>query len=126
MGIGPGAHSHFVDHEKKIYKRWENYRDVKKYIGLASSNQNRFNSQEVFDINMYIKDSIMMGLRLNNGVNIQKLKAVKDFEFDKSEISKLLNLNLIEFKKNYLRLTCKGRQLSNKVLDNIINNLKGL
>ena len=34
--------------------------------------------------------------------------------------------NLIEFKKNYLRLTCKGRQLSNKVLDNIINNLKGL
>lgn len=126
LGIGPGAHSHFVDHEKKIYKRWENYRDVKKYIGLASSNQNRFNSQEVFDINMYIKDSIMMGLRQNNGVNIQKLKAVKDFEFDKSEISKLLKLNLIEFKKNYLRLTCKGRQLSNKVLDNIINNLKGL
>ena len=126
LGIGPGAHSHFVDHDKNIYKRWENYHDVKKYISLANSNQNRFKSVENFDVSMYIKDSIMMGLRLNTGVNIQKLKLVKDFEFDKSEISKLLNLNLIKFENNYLRLTFKGRQLSNKVLDKIINNINDL
>ena len=126
LGIGPGAHSHFVDHDKNIYKRWENYHDVKKYISLANSNQNRFKSVENFDVSMYIKDSIMMGLRLNAGVNIQKLKLVKDFEFDKSEISKLLNLNLIKFENNYLRLTFKGRQLSNKVLDKIINNINDL
>jgi oxygen-independent coproporphyrinogen-3 oxidase len=126
LGIGPGAHSHFVDHDKNIYKRWENYHDVKKYISLANSNQNRFKSVENFDVSMYIKDSIMMGLRLNSGVNIQKLKSVKDFEFDKSEISKLLNLNLIKFENNYLRLTFKGRQLSNKVLDKIINNINDL
>ena len=126
LGIGPGAHSHFVDHDKNIYKRWENYHDVKKYISLANSNQNRFKSVENFDVSMYIKDSIMMGLRLNTGVNIQKLKSVKDFEFDKSEISKLLNLNLIKFENNYLRLTFKGRQLSNKVLDKIINNINDL
>ena len=126
LGIGPGAHSHFVDHDKNIYKRWENYHDVKKYISLANSNQNRFKSVENFDLSMYIKDSIMMGLRLNAGVNIQKLKLVKDFEFDKSEISKLLNLNLIKFENNYLRLTFKGRQLSNKVLDKIINNINDL
>jgi len=126
LGIGPGAHSHFVDHDKNIYKRWENYHDVKKYISLANSNQNRFKSVENFDVSMYIKDSIMMGLRLNAGVNIKKLKLVKDFEFDKSEISKLLNLNLIKFENNYLRLTFKGRQLSNKVLDKIINNINDL
>ena len=126
LGIGPGAHSHFVDHDKNIYKRWENYHDVKKYISLTNSNQNRFKSVENFDVSMYIKDSIMMGLRLNAGVNIQKLKLVKDFEFDKSEISKLLNLNLIKFENNYLRLTFKGRQLSNKVLDKIINNINDL
>ncbi len=126
LGIGPGAHSHFVDHGKNIYKRWENYHDVKKYISFANTNQNRFKSLENFDAGMYIKDSIMMGLRLNTGVNIQKLKSVKDFEFDKSEISKLLNLNLIKFENNYLRLTFKGRQLSNKVLDKIINNINDL
>jgi len=126
LGIGPGAHSHFVDHDKNIYKRWENYHDIKKYISLANSNQNRFKSVENFDAGIYIKDSIMMGLRLNTGVNIQKLKSVKDFELDKSEISKLLNLNLIKFENNYLKLTFKGRQLSNKVLDKIINNINDL
>ena len=65
-----------------------------------------------------IEESIFLGLRMNEGIKFKdfKLKYNLDFvEKYKSEIKKLKDLDLIEKDDEGIRLTQKGREISNSV-----------
>ena len=60
----------------------------------------------------------MMGLRLNSGIDLDEFKKKFNEDFLKiydKEIDKNLKSNLILLEDNNLRLTEKGRDLSNQV-----------
>ena len=76
----------------------------------------------VWEENVSIKDkieeSIFLGLRMNEGVRIDDFKEKYDFDFNKeykNEIEKLSKLKLIEINGGKMRLTQKGKEISNSV-----------
>ena len=62
---------------------------------------------------------MFLGLRLNRGIDLHTIKPAITQSFDR-EIRELLNLGLLEQSGNSLRLTSRGRPLSNEVFERFI------
>jgi len=112
IGLGAGAHSYFNG------KRYNNTYDLDKYIYDAGKRQfHRENIQEI-DINEQISEYMILGLRLIQGINIDKFKAkfgVDVFDLFEEQINKLIYRELLELKGRMLRLTETGLDLANQV-----------
>lgn len=126
LGLGAGAHSHVNN------IRFSNIRSPKLYTNSLINNSyvktinDQLNFIENFEQLSYseqISDTLMMGMRLSEGININ------DFEktFGKSitslfndEINKLSKLNLIDINETHIKLSNKGRLLGNEVFQEFI------
>lgn len=98
--------------------RYTNYYNFKDYYEALDKNEKPIGFSENLSKADRMNEFIMMGLRLNSGVNLDEFdkKFNEDFVkiYDK-EIEKNLKSNLIILEDNNLRLTEKGRDLSNQV-----------
>ena len=65
------------------------------------------------------EETMFLGLRLNRGIDLHTIKPAITQSFDR-EIRELLNLGLLEQSGNSLRLTSRGRLLSNEVFERFI------
>jgi len=112
IGLGAGAHSYFNG------KRYNNTYDLDKYIYYAGKRQfHRENIQEI-DINEQISEYMILGLRLIQGVNVDKFKeefGADVFNLFGEKINKLISRGLLEFNEGMLRLTKTGLDLANQV-----------
>ncbi|MDU5324564.1 MAG: coproporphyrinogen III oxidase, partial [Peptoniphilus harei] len=92
--------------------------NFKDYYEALDKNENPIGFSENLSKTNRMNEFIMMGLRLNSGVILDEFdkKFNEDFVkiYDK-EIEKNLKSNLILLEDNNLRLTEKGRDLSNQV-----------
>ena len=74
--------------------------------------------EEKLSIKDEIEESIFLGLRMNEGIQISDFKEKYNFDFEKeykNEIEKLSKMELIEIDNNLMKLTQKGREISNSV-----------
>jgi oxygen-independent coproporphyrinogen-3 oxidase len=109
IGLGAGAHGR-LNHE-----RYEHHRSVKKYTeamletGLDSLIKYEFDP---------IHDTLFMGLRMKDGVDIRALEKAHHFDFFKTyhTLEKHLNDGLLTFNDPILALTRKGMMFANEVL----------
>ncbi|MDD7353417.1 MAG: radical SAM family heme chaperone HemW [Peptoniphilaceae bacterium] len=98
--------------------RYRNFSDFKNYYNSIDKNNLPIEFSEKLSENDRINEYIMLGLRLNSGININEFneKFQKDFlKVYESEIEKNITLGLINFSENKIYLTEKGRDLSNQV-----------
>lgn len=98
--------------------RYRNFYDFKNYYDALDKNEKPIEFSETLSKDDRINEFIMMGLRLNSGIDLGEFN--KRFEEDfvslyEREIEKNIKLGLIEVKENKIKLTEKGQDLSNQV-----------
>ena len=98
--------------------RYRNFSDFKNYYDALDKNEKPIEFSENLSKNDRMNEFIMMGLRLNSGIDLGEFKKRFEEDFLKNyerETEKNIKLGLIEVKGNKIKLTEKGRDLSNQV-----------
>ncbi len=132
LGVGPGAHSSLANH------RFSNLKPPREYVrrlqehsgspipisGSRDEAQAAIRQVPVVDTVEYIDGSLemaetmMLGLRLDTGVSITEFETrfgESPLEVYREELGELQPTGLVEVAKGSIRLTDKGRFLSNEV-----------
>ena len=112
VGIGTSA-SGFLDET-----RYNNLCEIDKYEELILNGKKPIEWEEKLSIKDKIEESIFLGLRMNEGIKFKDFKNKYDFNFleeYKNEIEKLTKLQLIDINETGMKLTQKGKEISNSV-----------
>jgi oxygen-independent coproporphyrinogen-3 oxidase len=66
-------------------------------------------------------EMVMMGLRLTEGVDCERFRALSGSSFSDEKIAFLKSIKLVEQEKGYLNATFSGRKVLNSVLAELLN-----
>jgi putative oxygen-independent coproporphyrinogen III oxidase len=117
LGFGISATS-FIDGE-----RWSNTPSLRDYRERAARGASAGEPGERLEGRAALGEALMLGLRLNAGVDLANLSQHYDCDvgslFDR-EIRRFHELGLLEWKEGRLRLTRRGMLLSNNVFAEIV------
>lgn len=111
-GMGCGAHSY------DGRARWVNRAQTEKYIADVSSTGQAVADRRDLSEEDRAAEAIFMGLRLREGISLEEFQAeygmdvLKHYE---KELPRLTEAGLVEIESGSLRLTGRGRLLSNEV-----------
>lgn len=114
IGLGPSAHS-FLNNT-----RYSNPSDLKLYCENSMTDKFERIIQEELEKDDLMFEYIMLRLRLTEGLNIKEFnnKFSQDFlEMYKLQINYLIKNNLLKLKNDFVRLTKKGMDISNYVIE---------
>ncbi len=112
LGLGMSSHSN-IDNT-----RFWNTSDFGDYFNFINSKNTAVANFETLSKKDRLNEYIMMGLRLNEGLDISYIDEKFRIEFlkeYKNSIEKNIDLHLIHIDKDNLKLTNKGKDLCNKV-----------
>jgi putative oxygen-independent coproporphyrinogen III oxidase len=115
VGIGPGAHGRFVEGgarsvtiSEKMPERW---------LRMAEAGGTGVVEEERLTSGQQADEMLMMGLRLNEGIDVQRYECMAGRTFDARRLATLRQEGLLEFIGNSkLRATPKGMILLDAVL----------
>ena len=77
-------------------------------------------SKRLISANEQAEEYVMMGLRLKDGFETSKYFNITKKELSKCKIEKLRSENLIETSKNRLRVTDRGKLLTNYIIKELL------
>ncbi len=113
LGFGAGAHSYFRG------VRYSNLLKPAEYIGRLRQGESAVATREEIGRELEIGETLMVGLRLDRGIVFDEFQArfgVDVREIFRETIRQLQEWGLMETDESRLRLTPRGRLLSNQVL----------
>ncbi|MGL6106577.1 radical SAM family heme chaperone HemW [Romboutsia sp.] len=118
IGLGPGASGYINDY------RYKNVESLEEYHNKLLKNEKPIESVETLKAEDRIQEKIFMGLRMNEGIKFKDFK--KEFSLDfkqkySKEIEKLMEKELIKETSDGIKLTQKGREISNTVFVEFMN-----
>ena len=112
-GIGPGAHGRLTINGQRFATEaplapgaW--LKSVKSEIG--ESERTALSNQEMAE------EYLMMGLRVSNGLDIERLESLAGTSLNPSKVDELTDLGLVFLSNQRLRTTDKGRVLLNAII----------
>jgi oxygen-independent coproporphyrinogen III oxidase len=111
-GLGCGAHSY----DGRM--RWVNTLKTENYIEQVATQGHAINERRVLDDTERATEAIFMALRLSEGLNLEEFRAAYGLDILEAygaELERLTEAELIEIRDHRLRLTARGRLLSNEV-----------
>jgi oxygen-independent coproporphyrinogen-3 oxidase len=117
LGLGSGAVSCFSG------LRIHNVERPEHFIKMIGSQQHPFSEGEFLSENARFGESVIMGLRMTEGVSIpllQKEFGIKPDEFYGETLKSLIKGELLEYNEDRLRLTHKGVLLANRVMAELV------
>ena len=134
LGVGPGAHSYLNE------IRFSNIKSPKKYIQHISKTKNNNNSQinnfnefiktinfvydhEIITRDVKQKEYIIFALRKNTGLSKSKFNNEFNENIEKflpENLNNFIDYNLIKTDDNIIKLTDKGKLLSNELFREIL------
>jgi oxygen-independent coproporphyrinogen-3 oxidase len=119
FGAGLGAHSFTGS------RRFHNTADLDEYINKLSENRDAVRGSEFINKEKALSEAIFLGLRKTTGINLKMISKALDTDILSTHlrvIHELQQAGLVEFdiKKSHLRLTDKGRLLSNEVFERFL------
>lgn len=112
LGFGAGAHSFFNG------LRYYNYDTIQGYI-TAINNGSAVETQEPQTQNDLFEEYVMLKLRTAEGLELDRLKKEYGVDLLRSKadtVAEFTQLNLIEIKSGFLRLTDDGFKVLNKII----------
>lgn len=123
LGLGPGAVSTLINHNGDII-RVHNKKSINEYIKGTEVDWGE--ELEVLDNKEFLKDYIMMGLRLKKGIDKKRFKAIFGEDIEKLvPISiNLLDRQLVNISNTHFLLTDKGYDIMNSILVEILESLE--
>lgn len=98
--------------------RYNNFSELDKYEGIIHSGKKPIEWKEKLSIKDKIEESIFLGLRMNEGIEFKHFHEKYNVNFRevyKNEINKLEKMKLIEISDKGMKLTQKGREISNSI-----------
>ncbi|WP_373598748.1 radical SAM family heme chaperone HemW [Paraclostridium bifermentans] len=118
LGLGPGASGYIGD------VRYSNVESLNEYNERLNNNEKPINEENELSKQDKIEEFIFMGLRMNEGINLDIFK--ERFEIDfcdlyKNILDKLIDRKLLKIENSNVLLTQKGREISNSVFIEFIN-----
>ncbi|MEM7009397.1 MAG: radical SAM family heme chaperone HemW [Thermodesulfobacteriota bacterium] len=124
LGLGAGAHSHYAKTDSNPWgARWSNIRNPAKYMNTVLSSKKPVDFSEIIDKNKFIIDTVVMGMRLDQGIDLLKLKSRSNVIADTDKIEPLINDGLLENLGNFIRITKKGNLVSNEIMIKMVDAL---
>lgn len=118
LGLGPGASGYIND------IRYSNIKILNEYNNKINQNIKPIDEENKLNDKDKIEEFIFMGLRMNEGINLEVFKErfkIDFYELYKDVLDKLLERELVKLDKFNLSLTQKGREISNSVFIEFIN-----
>jgi len=119
IGIGPGAISR-IWNQKKERIEFKNFKKPKTWLKNCLSKKIKLKKISKISFDATEKEVLMMGLRLNEGIDLDKLHN-KNF-LNKIEILNLRKRGIIDLKKNNLSINEKYFNIHDLIVRKIINN----
>ncbi|RDY23980.1 oxygen-independent coproporphyrinogen III oxidase [Romboutsia maritimum] len=118
LGLGPGA-SGYVNNI-----RYNNVESIQEYNELLSGDKKPILSKELLSVQDKIEEKIFMGLRMNEGIKFDDFKNEFNIDFRKKynkQLAILRERQLILEDKSGIKLTQKGREISNSIFIEFID-----
>jgi oxygen-independent coproporphyrinogen-3 oxidase len=118
VGFGVDAHSMLHSAEAGSAVRFSNSDSLEKYLAGAAKKRTLVSSEDT------LQEAFFLGLRLNRGIDLQTLERTfgeNQVGAYHQSISELAEAGLIEKDAATIRLTAKGRMLSNEVFERFIS-----
>jgi oxygen-independent coproporphyrinogen-3 oxidase len=120
LGFGVDAHSMLINASKAHQAvRFASSDALEEYVAAASVKQTPVSAQAA------LEETFFLGLRLNRGVDLRKVVA----DYSESAVHRYtetilecVDLGLLEYEGDVIRLTGRGRLLSNEVFERFILN----
>ena len=118
IGIGPGAHGRLWSSKDNNRIEYQNYKNPKTWL---SKNLNQTEYEKITELNNYESDTdtLMMGLRLYDGIKISKLKNKSIINFN--SLKKLEEQKMISLKNNVLKVNKNHMNKLNSIINFLIN-----
>lgn len=119
IGTGPGAHGRRLNYATQRHKKPENF------LSAVDRNAHGISSEETLDSSTRATESLLMGLRLAEGVSLQRLSArtgiAPDALLDIDAVERIAKLGLIGRIGDHFTVTPKGMPLLDAILPEIVN-----
>ncbi len=113
IGVGPGAHGRVTDkgerHALEAQRRPADYIDAVAERGFGSINEAALTPEERAD------EMLMMGLRIDEGVELGRVEALRGRPVNPAALEWLIEQNLVALENGRVRLAPAGRLLANKI-----------
>ena len=119
VGIGPGAISR-IWNDKKERIEFQNFKKPETWLKNSLSKKISFKKTLKINLDVTEKEILIMGLRLNEGVDLKKLKHIT-FLYN-AEVLELQKQGIINVKKNNLRINENYFNVHDYVVRKIIDN----
>jgi len=116
-GIGPGAHGRLTLNGGKFAT--ETHLAPKSWLCSVSEKQSGESLREKVSVEDQYVERLLMGLRLSDGVELQRLSSSSDL-MAASQVVELRESGLISSNKTHLWVTPKGRPLLNAILRKLL------
>ncbi|MEW6145907.1 MAG: radical SAM family heme chaperone HemW [Thermodesulfobacteriota bacterium] len=124
IGLGAGAHSHMKTEGFPWGRRWANVRNPASYMKAAGEGRKPLDFTEELSREEAVEDSIIMGFRLNEGINVSSLISRYGVAPDAGRIESLREDGFIELSDDRIRLTRKGTLLSDEIIVRLVSSLQ--
>ncbi|MEM7619210.1 MAG: radical SAM family heme chaperone HemW [Pseudomonadota bacterium] len=116
-GIGPGAHGRLaINHKRYATSTWLS---PEKWREAVQTNGHGISEYEVLLPQQQAYEMVLMGLRLNEGISLKRLKTITGFEIDMGKIENLTAKHLINVTPDHLTVTPNGRFVLNHIIETI-------
>jgi len=117
-GIGPGAHGRRKAHATQRHRKPENW------LNAVTRNHHGIQSEDALDAATRVQEALLMGLRLDEGIDLARIAALGGREFtaivDEPAISALQAQGLMMRDGNRLRVTETGMLLLDAILPRVV------
>ena len=124
LGLGAGAHSHMKTEKSPWGRRWANIKNPASYLKAVGHGQKPLDFTEELGREEALEDQIIMGFRLNEGIDVNGLRGRYGVAPDIRRIESLREDGFIELSGDIIRLTRKGTLLSDEIIVRLVNSLQ--
>ncbi len=122
IGIGAGAHSHMTTADAPLGVRWANPRNPSEY--MEKTGRLLLADREKIDALTGFSDSVMMGLRLAEGMDIPRAAKKFGVSADEGGLAELERGGFLKNENGVSRLTVKGLSVANSVIVEIVGKVE--
>lgn len=118
IGIGPGAHGRRLKYATQRHKKPENF------LSAVNRNSHGISNEDALDSSTRATESLLMGLRLTEGVSLQRLSArtgiAANALLNLDAVDRIAKLGLIIRDGNHFTVTPQGMPLLDAILPEIV------